>query len=77
MRWFYDTDFRIAPMFVLFDGVLLGVFVWVPYVLLVTASMLIFNVTITLFLASYVLLKKRNPDKRWIYGVQISGRLTD
>ena len=69
MRWLFATDFRIAPFFVLFDGVLLAGFVWLPYVLLVTSSMLIFNVTVSLFLASYVILKHRHPEKRWIYGL--------
>jgi hypothetical protein len=45
-----------------------AVFVWVPYDILVTASMLTFNCTIVLFLGAYVLLKRRNPGHAWIYG---------
>ena len=55
-------------MFVIFDGILLAAFVWVPYDLLITASMLNFNLTIMLFLAAYVVLKRRHPHKNWLYG---------
>ena len=47
---------------------LIALFVWIPYGLLVTASMLIFNVSAVLVLASYIILKKRNPEKPWLYG---------
>ena len=29
VRWLFDTEFRIAPVFVIFDGLLLALFVWV------------------------------------------------
>ena len=68
VKWLFDTHFRIAPIFVLFDGLLMAAFVWVPYELLVTASMLIFNVTASLVLGAYVMLKRRHPYKEWLYG---------
>ena len=66
-RWLFDTDFRVAPVFVIFDGVLLAGLVFAPYDLLITASMLIMNVTICLFLGSTVILKHRHPDYGWPY----------
>ena len=33
-----------------------------------TSSMLVFNTTVLLFLASYVILKRRHPEKQWLYG---------
>ena len=35
----FNCEFRIAPVFVLFNGGLLAVLAFVPYNLLVTASM--------------------------------------
>ena len=42
--------------------------VWVDYDLLITASQLVFNLTVLLLIAAYNILKRRTPDKAWMYG---------
>ena len=68
IRWLFDTDFRIAPIFAIFDGLLSMGVVLIPFELLLTAATLVSNGITLLFLGSYVILKRRHPDKNWIYG---------
>ena len=68
VRWLFDHQFRVAPIIGLFNGVLLILFVLIPYELLITASMLVFNTSVLAFLSSYVRLKYRSPERDWIYG---------
>lgn len=70
-RWFFNTDFRIAPVFAFFDVAILAILVWVDYDLIITASMLVFNLTVMLLLASHLILKKRYPEKTWLLGPKL------
>ena len=60
VRWFFDVNFRISPAIVLFDGManslhryilltdlglILAGLVWIPYGVLISASMMVFNVS--------------------------------
>ncbi len=63
----FDTDTRIAPAFVLFDSLFLFAIVWLPLLFLISASSLVFNISILLMLYSYIKLKKLSPEAGWLY----------
>ena len=51
-----------------FNGVMLALLVWVDFDMLIVSGMLIFNVTVVLLMAAYVVLKRRHPELDWLYG---------
>jgi amino acid transporter len=67
LRWLFDVDNRIAPFFALLNGFILAGAVWLPYELLISASMVLANFTLFLLFASYVILKRREPKSEWMY----------
>jgi hypothetical protein len=73
-RWFFDTEQRIAPAFVVFDSIFLFMSMWLPLLFLISSSSLIFNVSALLMLYSYVVLKRRTPDG-WLYSYGWIGAL--
>ena len=67
VRWMYNTDYRICPLVALFDCALLAALAVLDYNLLVSCSMILFNVSVVLFLVSYVMLKYNRPELDWPY----------
>ena len=66
-RWLFDTNHRIAPVFVRVNGTVLCMSVAMPFNLLISSSMMIMNVSLMLFFVAYVVLKRRNPEANWLY----------
>ena len=65
----FNTEERIAPFFVILNGLILGGLVWLPYSLLISSSMVIGNLSLFLLYVGYIKLKRREPNAAWLYNI--------
>ena len=52
----------VTPFFVLFNGAVAAVLVWLPYAMLIQFSMLLMNVAIIMFFVSFLILRVTHKD---------------
>jgi amino acid transporter len=66
-HWLVDIDNRVAPSIVFLNSAILIVCALLPLDLILSSSMVVFNVSILVFLVAYVKLKRNAKGIEWLF----------
>ena len=67
VSWLIDIDNRVAPSIVLLNSAILCISSLLPLDLILSSSLVVFNINVLLLLVAYVYMKRKHPSANWLY----------